>query len=255
MTLQAETKINKLLQSWPNGTVALNEWLEANGVSRGVRQDYERTKWIESIDRGAFKRGGDDIDWYGGLYALQQQAGSKIHVGARTALGLLGRAHYLELNQQVAHLFAPNKTTLPAWFKNYNWSVTPELHNTDFLPPDIGLTTVNHKLFEVKISGQARAIMECLYLAPKHLELVEAYQLMEGLDSLRPVTAQALLSACRSIKVTRLFLYMAEKAGNVWFKHLDIKNIDQGSGARAIVKDGVYIDKYKITVPRELAEI
>lgn len=46
--------------------------------------------------------------------------------------------------------------------------------------------------------------------------------------------------------------YMAEKANHNWFNYIDITKIDLGSGKRALLKDGVYIPKYNITVPKEL---
>lgn len=96
--------------------------------------------------------------------------------------------------------------------------------------------------------------MECLFLAPQKQDLIECYQLMEGLNGLPPKQVQILLEACKSVKAKRLFLYMAEKAGHQWFKHLDLEKIDLGSGTRSIVKNGTYIDKYKITVPKELEQ-
>ncbi len=96
--------------------------------------------------------------------------------------------------------------------------------------------------------------MECLYLAPVKQELTEFYDLMEGLNNLTPSTVQSLLEQCQSVKVKRLFLYLAEKSGHGWFKHLDLSHIDLGSGKRSLVKNGKLIEKYGITVPRELEE-
>src|SRR5579883_2464923 len=107
MALRSHTKVNQMLQSWPSGTVGLATWLKKQGVSRQLIRHYQNTGWLEAVGYGAFKRAGDSVDWTGGLYALQQQACLAIHVGARTALGMLGQAHYLELNQQVAQLFGP----------------------------------------------------------------------------------------------------------------------------------------------------
>ena len=59
-----------------------------------------------------------------------------------------------------------------------------------FLPPDIGMVEYEHKSFTVKISSPARAVMECLYLAPKSQPLVEVYELLEGLNNLCPDNAQ-----------------------------------------------------------------
>jgi hypothetical protein len=65
---------------------------------------------------------------------------------------------------------------------------------------------------------------------------------------------QQLLEQCASVKVKRLFLYMAEKAGHAWVKHLDRSKVDLGSGKRSVAPGGVYVPKYEITVPKELAE-
>ena len=94
--------------------------------------------------------------------------------------------------------------------------------------------------------------MECLYLAPKAQPILEVFELMEGLNNLRPAVVQALLEGCNSVKVKRLFLYLADKAGHDWLAYLKLDKVDLGSGKRAIVSDGVYVSKYQITVPREL---
>src|SRR5690606_26221199 len=116
------------------------------------------------------------------------------------------------------------------------------------------LTEVELSNFSIKVSGSARAIMECLHLAPQKQELMECFELMEGLNNLPPTQIQTLLENCQSVKVKRLFLYMGEKADHSWFKHLDPKSVDLGKGKRSIVKNGAFIDKYGITVPKELEE-
>ena len=133
------------------------------------------------------------------------------------------------------------------------WGIKLELCRTDFLPHDVGLVDVDSKTFSVKASGSARALMECLYLAPEKFDLMEAYQIMEGLTTLRPTKVQQLLEQCRSVKVKRLFLFMAEHAGHPWVKHLDLTKIETGAGVRSLADGGVYVPKYQITIPRELA--
>ena len=95
--------------------------------------------------------------------------------------------------------------------------------------------------------------MECLYLAPENFDLLECYELMENLNDLRPSLVQELLEACTSIKVKRLFLFMAERHNHSWFKHINLSKIDIGKGKRSLVKGGVYQSKYQITIPRTLA--
>jgi hypothetical protein len=93
-----------------------------------------------------------------------------------------------------------------------------------------------------------------LYLVPKHQSLLECYEIMEGLNNLRPLQVQELLEMCKSVKVKRLFLYLAERSGHEWTKHLQLERIDMGSGKRTIIKGGAYNTKYQITVDRELEE-
>lgn len=251
MSAENGTKINRLLSSQPSGIVFQSNWLTAQGYSHELQKRYRQSRWLESIGTGAMIRGGDQVGYEGAVYALQRQTDSTIHPGARTALSLLGKAHYLELKIKKVIVFGNKDEKLPAWFKKHDWGVTVDYYQTSFLPPDVGMTEVELKNFSIKVSGAARSLLECLYLAPRHQDLLECYELMEGLNNLRPDQVQVLLEKCRSFKVKRLFLYLAEKAGHSWFQYLKLNNIDLGRGKRSIVKNGVYVDKYRITVPRE----
>lgn len=66
---------------------------------------------------------------------------------------------------------------------------------------------------------------------------------MENFVSLRSEIVQRLLVICRSIKVKRLFMYMAEKQGHSWVSQLDLSRIDFGKGKRMIVPNGRYDSK------------
>lgn len=199
-------------------------------------------------------RSGDRVGWEGAIYALQKQTGLTIHPAGRTALSLLGKAHYLEMDSQRVTLFGSQGEKLPAWFREHPWGVEVDFHPTSFLLPDLGMTEVDYRTFSIKVSGPARAMMECLYLAPAKQDLMECYELMEGLNNLRPDQVQILLENCGSVKVKRLFLYLAEKAGHGWFQYLDLEKVDLGKGKRSVVKGGAYVTKYQITVPRFLEE-
>ncbi len=254
MSTEKGTKINQLLSAQPKGVVFQSFWLTEQGYSQDLQKRYRKSKWLDSIGNGAMKRSGDQVSYEGGLYALQNQSSSTIHPAARTALTLLGKAHYLELGSKKAVLFGGKGEKLPTWFQNHDWDINIDYYQTSFLPSEIGLVDFEFKNFSIKISNPARAIMECLYLAPEKQELTECYELMEGLNNLRPNQVQELLEKCQSVKVKRLFIYLAEKAGHDWFQYLDVKKVDLGSGKRSLVKDGVYIPKYQITVPKELEE-
>lgn len=252
MSTYNKTKINKLLNTSPYGTVFLSSWLVEQGYSLDLQKRYKKSNWLESIGTGAVIRSGDKVDYHGALYALQKQANLSVHVGGRTALSLLGKAHYLEMSAVNVVLFGYRGEKLPAWFKKYDWDLKLNYYATSFLPSELGLVDLELNNFSLKISSPARAMMECLYLVPNNQELLECYELMESLNNLRPKSVQELLEQCSSIKVKRLFLYLAEKADHSWVKYLDMKKIDIGTGKRSLVKGGVYIEKYKITVPKEL---
>ncbi len=252
MSTENMSKINQLLSSQPMGTVLQSSWLKTQGYSLDLLKRYRKSNWLEAVGRGALKRTGDVVEYDGAIYALQKQSGMSVHPAGRTALSFLGRTHYLELSSTKTTVFGGQDEALPSWFRTYKWEIKVDYHQTSFLPLDMGLTEVPRKGFFLKVSSAERAILECLYLAPQKQELLECYELLEGLNNLRPSIFQKLLEACQSIKVKRLFLYMAEKAGHEWFQYLDIKKIDLGTGKRSIVKSGVYNAKYKITIPKEL---
>jgi hypothetical protein len=253
MSTNSETKINRLLQKIPPGTVILSQWLLEQGYSRDLQHRYLKNAWLTSIGYGAFKRTGDNVSLYGAIYALQQQAGKKIHIGGRSALGLLGYSHYLELYKKEVLLFAPAGVKLPSWLRNNIWEEQPLLIHSSMLPVGSGLVEYKDKTFSVRISGPERGMMECLFLTPHKFDLVEAWHIMEGLTSLVPENIQNLLEQCRSVKVIRLFLYLAEKAGHSWFKYIDTGKLNFGKGKRSIVREGVYIPKYQITVPESIS--
>lgn len=252
MSNQNSSKINHLLGAQPPGTVLSSAWLLDQGYSYDLQKRYRQSQWFDSIGTGALIRHNDDVDYLGAIFALQNQLGLSVHPAAKTALSLQGKSHYLEFSTQSVQLFGSALDRLPQWFKKRNWDVALNYHPTAFLPPELGLVSFKHKSFTVKISGPARAVMECLYLAPKAQPLQEAFELMEGLNNLRPTDVQALLEGCNSVKVKRLFLYMAEKAGHDWLGYVNLDAVDLGSGKRVLAERGVYVAKYQITVPEEL---
>ena len=199
-------------------------------------------------------RQSDQVDYLGGIYALQSQLGKTVHPAAKTALSMQGKSHYLELSTKRIQLFGGQNENLPLWFEKRDWGVSVTYKASNFLPPELGLVEVEHKGFKVKVSSPPRALMECLYLAPGSQPLLEVFELMEGLNNMRPALTQNLLEACKSVKVKRLFLFMADKARHDWLGYLNLEKIDLGSGKRRIVKEGVYISRYQITVPKELEE-
>ena len=141
-------------------------WNKEQGYSLDLQKRYKRSHWFESIGTGALIRKNDQVEYLGAVYALQTQIGLNIHPGAKTALALLGKSHYLELSATKATLFGGANEKLPLWFKRHEWALNIDYRSTSMLPPDLGLVDVERKTFTVKVSSAPRAVMECLYLAP-----------------------------------------------------------------------------------------
>ncbi len=252
MNTENQSKINQLLSSQPAGTIMQSFWLKEQGYSLELQKRYRKSRWLEAIGTGALKRVNDKVSYEGAVYALQKQSKLSIHPAGKTALALLGLGHFIEFTSSNVVLFGSKNENLPTWFKNYDWGTTINYHKTTFLPAEKFLQEREFNNFSIKISNAPRGIMECLYLVPDEQDLMECFHFMESMNNVRPGVVQDLLENCKSIKVKRLFLYLAEKVNHDWFKKLEIEKIDLGNGKRSIVRNGVYISKYKITVPSVL---
>jgi hypothetical protein len=255
MATQNKAYLKKLFSLLQSGKVVSASWLEEIGISRDLQKYYLTSGWLESLGRGVYKKPNDLIEWHGALESIQKQTNSKIHIGALTALSIQGLSHYFRLGTETVNLFSSRKEKLPKWFMDYNWGAEIIHTETTFIATDQGIKLFDFEHSQVLTSTPERAIMECLYLSPDKIDLVECYHLFEGLVNLKPKLVNDLLMTCNSVKVKRLFLYMAEKANHQWFKFLNLDKFDLGKGSRCIVKDGVYQAKYLISVPREIAEL
>ncbi len=252
MTTNSDKKLMYLLSNHIPGTVLLASWLEKNGISHDLQQYYLKSGWLESYGFGAFKRPNENVQWTGALNSLQRQTESPVHVGGLTSISLQGLSHYVRTENEPLYLFSPQYIKLPGWFFSQGWSQRIVHVKTKFLPAKAALFEYSQDGFKLQISSPERAMLECLYLAPDRFDLMECYQILEGLANLRPKILQELLENCNSIKVKRLFLFMASKANHQWLEFIDQSRIELGTGDRVIVKGGAYISKYKISIPKEL---
>ena len=246
------TKINLLLQKWPYGTIVVQAWLEQQGISRNLAHVYQIYQWLQPVGRGIYIRPNDQIDWTGAVFALQQELDLEIHVGATTALAMLGYSHNIQLQgKEHIWLMKPytEKRHTPTWFKKYMFqnNIT-YITKTLFTKWQLGFKDLAIKQYSVKISSAERAIIECLYLTPKYLNLQDVAILMEKLRTLRPRLLQDLLEACTSYKTKRLFLYLAEVQQHSWYKKLNLDNINLGKGKISIIPGGKFITKYNMTI-------
>lgn len=252
MAGEPRSKLNRLLTAWTQGTVGVSSWLEAQGTYQQLVHEYEKSGWIRRIGQGAYVRADSTVEWTGGLHALQDQLKLSVHAGGKTALQMQGYAHFLAMREGGAvSLFGSPGTRLPTWFRQYDWGVALRYSATNLFSddPNAALTKKELTAYTIAVSAPERAMMEVLYLVPAEESFEEAALLMEGLTTLRPRLVQSLLEQCRSVKVKRLFMYLAEACNHTWAKKLDVSKVDFGKGKRMIVKGGRLDAKYNITVP------
>ncbi len=243
------TKINKLLQKWPNNTVATARWLKRQGVDHRLASKYVHSGWLNRLGHGAYIRTGSSVNWVGGIHALQSQLGLTIHIGAVTALELRGHAHYLAFNGRAVVMFGNPGTKLPAWFNTHQWSQPVTLITTGvFKHCNDYTSTLNVDGIELTAASSELAAFEMLYLVPKRQSYEEAVQIMESLTTLRPKVVQHLLNDCTSVKTKRLFMHIAEQLRLPCLSHIDLSAIDFGSGRRSIHTGGKLEHKYELII-------
>jgi len=247
MSTQIRTNIKTMIKAHPHNTVLTAEEMLRRGVSRDLQRSAVRSGWLSRLGTGAYTVLDEPVSLEGAIYTLQKELGLSVHQGGYTVLNeKYGKTHNLAETRK-PQLFSHRGERIPAWFRS-NYGSTYDLSVTSFLPPDAGLseyTTVN---FPIMIPVPERAILEMLYLTPTVHTLQETYQVLEPVTTVKPAVIQDLLERCTSVKVKRLFLYMAERAGLAWFKRIDLSTIDLGVGDREITKGGQYDKKFRLVV-------
>jgi len=247
------TKINNLRRQTPSNGILLTSWLEKSGFSRNEVSNYMKSGWLQRISTGVYQFIGDTPSLYGVLASYQRQAGLKYHIGAASALELKGFSHYITLGKPTAVVFSPVRPPLPKWLNDTDLDMNLVKVSSKVLGT-AGIEQLDYQGQTLTVSSPERAIMECILLSPARYDLMDVYYLMEMLTSLRVFLVQRLLEDCTSVKIKRLFLYMAEKSHHRWFNKLDLSHMSLGSGIRSFAKGGVKIPAYDIVISKELAD-
>ena len=259
MVGQKNEKINQLHRLLPEGLVVDTAWLDAHGYRRQWREKYVSQGWLEGVVRGVYRRptgsAEQTLAWQRVVISLQRLLDRRVHVGGRTALELQGLTHYLRFSgKPEVHLYAYE--ALPGWVERIPTDARLVEHKADklFHAGAPGLTQIawGHWGWELDVSAPERALCELLDRLPAEETFHQADVLMESARTLSPKRVQAVLEACRSVKVKRLFLWFAERHRHPWVGRLDLTRIGLGRGKRQIVAGGRLDSKYQITVPEAL---
>ncbi len=254
MTRENKIKIQELFSIVPKGTVLPLAWLGRHGISYKLAWWYTRSGWFERLGHGAYHFKNDIPTWEGAVYSLATLLELPVHIGAKSALTLLGRAHYVPMQSTPrVFLFSEPGINLPKWCTSHpKWRDQLVLIKRRLLKNthDKWFVTREINSLPLRLSSPELAILEVMMLIPKHQTYPEAILLMENLSNLRPKVVQSLLECCISIKAKRLFLHAAQKHNHSWLSKLDINNIDLGRGVRTIAEGGSYDAKYQLAVPK-----
>ena len=249
------TKMQQILETAPHDSVLFGSWLSSQGLDARGQYSYMKSGWLDRISKGVYKKHGTTPTLMATVSSYNTQLDKRCIVGAYTALELRGYSHYLSMGKPMAYLFTDKTNKLPSWLLKEEWDMTVKYMTTLFLGDELlGVETMSINQHDLLVSSPERAILECLNLPEASSSLLDIYYIMEGMTTLRPKLVQALLEACTSQKVKRLFLYMTEKAGHSWLKALKLDNINLGTSRFMITPTGKYINKYNMTISKELAE-
>ena len=251
MSIENSNKINRLLQDYYPGKLYFSVNLKQHGYSDQLLKQYRNSGWLTALSKGVMYRTGDKLLSFPALASYNQQMEKSFHVAAHSALELKGFNHYVPMGKPVLMIGHPKQQTIPDWMKENNFDMTLKFFSTEtFSKPQLSTSKLDG--LNLLVSTPEQAFFECLLLSPKQYAFMDLFYVMEQLTTLRPEILQDLLENTDNLKVKRLFLYMAEKAGHYWFDLLDANKIDIGTAKHQLTKNGVYIPKYKITVPKEL---
>ena len=252
MAIETKSKINLLLMNILPGGILFSEGLKKQGYSDQLMKQYRKSGWLTSLSKGVMYRSGDSLSALAALASCQEQTGKQYRVAAHSALELSGYYHFVPMGKPQL-MVASNEPRTPQWAKSDLFDMTIEFFTTSAFSL-IQKQAIKQNNYTVQASSPELAFMECLLLAPNRYSFMDLYYIMEQLTALRPAKVQQLLETTNNMTVKRMFLYMAEKANYPWYQAIDVSRINFGTSKIQLCKGGVYVSKYKITIPRELAE-
>ena len=280
--------LNRLQRLLPEGLVADAAWLTRMGYPSSLRSRYVGSGWLQPVMRGVFRRplhrpGLEDaaapLRWQHVVISLQMVMERPVAVGGRTALELEGFAHYASSSGPgEIHLYGDERA--PGWLGKLPIGTPFVFHNGRKLFRAEAISDALESLkvelasdrpaesspihgsltwryfgdgdWPIVLSTPERAVLEVMDQLPGRETFHQADVLVEGLVSLSPERMGRLLRECRSVKVKRLFLWLAERHGHAWLERLDLEGVDLGQGKRMLVRGGRLDPKYQITVPEDL---
>ena len=251
----------------PYGMLATKRWLAEQGLSAHALDNAVKTDTLLPLATGVYSQYSRAVTWEGVVASMQRMMANSVDdelppvvVGGLSALSISGLSQYLLLGSTPhIHLYETKK--LPSWLARLSLPIKFEGHSTSKLWPDnvskdrafVKKHEWGEQLPPVYFSCPEKAILEVLMDLPERVSFEHADELMQGLVNLSPRKLDTLLKGCKSVKVKRLFLWLAKRHAYPWFEKLNVENYDLGSGKRVVAKGGSLDTEYLITVPQHMA--
>ena len=248
--MQKRSIKNRMFLNWKDEVIHTHFWFESYGISRQMIHQYVKSKLIKKLGGGAYIKAKDKLNWQSAVFTAQKELHLPCHVAGQTALELQGLGHFVKMGKKPSvYITKRDNMRVPIWLKNNHWKVVLYFRYSSLFPTNLGLMKYNKSKFHFILSSKERAIMEMI----NYLDLTDSFEILEryfeGLLSLRGSLVQKLLENCSSIKVKRVFLYMADKLKLPVMRALNTRQIQLGQGKRVISKKGKLDKVYNITVP------
>jgi hypothetical protein len=246
-----KNKLNRLLQDYYPGKLHFSDNLRQIGYSDQLLKQYRNSGWLTALSKGVMYRAGDTLRAFPAVACYNAQMSKSFYVAAHSALELHGFNHFVPMGKPVLMLGHPKQQAAPLWLRVTEFDRVIKFFSTEIFAKQY-LTTMKVEGVDLLASLPEQAFFECLLLAPQQYAFMDLFYIMEQLSTLNPEIVQDLLENTDNLKVKRMFLFMAEKAGHYWYNLLDVSKINLGTSKLQLAKEGVYISKYKITVPKGL---
>lgn len=275
MTAKRASLLSRVMHDLPEHYVVDAAWLSSLGLGASSIRDYVARGWLERVGSRLYRRpersGTGAVRWEIATLSLQNLLKAPVHIGGMSALELAGYWQYAPLGRRRIWLYS-DAPAARSFLRRLDLEADFDIRSRKLFgdsDPNLGLETraidlvnttlgpadrsgdmqLRHPQY-LRVSGMERAILETLEEIPRTVSFQHGAELFEGLTTLRPKLTEALLTACRSVKAKRLFLYFAGQHRHAWTRRIHAADIDIGSGKRQIVPDGELDPQFQITVPR-----
>lgn len=282
-------KVLGLGTAFPEHVVVTREWLVSQGFEDDRLSRFVSSGYLVRVGRGLYAKPLGAVSWDArdgllssapswrvALNSVLLTSTTPIAVAGYSALWLQNLAHYVS-DFQDSSITVTTPVDIPKWMNSMSSVTWRQLGAKKLFSGKAGDLDTGDIFYLGKneleralvgtgleafglgqtqswclVSSPERALVEWASLLKTQDDWDHLIEVVKGMGTLRPRLLFSMLIACRSIKAKRAMLWTAREYGGSWYRHVvdKIDQIDLGSGARQLIKGGVFDQEYKITVPR-----